>query len=157
MATKVEYKFDPFELVGIKKSEIPKDKRDELLDEIADFVLESVLSDVGSARSPVNGSKFPGLSSEYKANKIRKGARPIANLELEGDLLDSLKVRKNHKEELLTLTVDPSQMPKADGHNNFSGDSMLPERKFIPNKDKDESFRPGIVNEIKRIILDALE
>jgi hypothetical protein len=39
---------------------------------------------------------------------------------------------------------------KADGHNNFSGDSDLPRRPFIPKKD--ENFRPEIRDEIDAII-----
>ena len=44
---------------------------------------------------------------------------------------------------------------KADGHNNFSGESKLPTRQFIP-KDN-QSFRPDIKSEIQAIAEDFME
>lgn len=43
--------------------------------------------------------------------------------------------------------------PRADGHNNLSGDSLIPTRRFIPAAG--ESFRDGIAREVDRILADA--
>lgn len=45
---------------------------------------------------------------------------------------------------------DSSEVPKADGHNNFSGDSKLPKRRFIP--EKNQSFRPIIESGIEAVL-----
>lgn len=152
MATKVAFEFDPFELVGRDKSEATREQRREILDQVADYVLESVLSDVGDSRSPVTGKAFKKLDSDYAKKKKADGGTPVANLLMDGDLLDSLLVKK--KGEKLILTVSEDQMGKADGHNNHSGDSPLPKRQFIP--EEDQTFRPSIRSGIEAIIDDVL-
>ena len=142
----VTYKFDPFKVTKTKK---PKGaSKREILNEVQDFVVESVLDDVGATTSPVAGhGKFPKLTKKYR--DIKKNlARPIANLEFSGDMLDSLKAPISGSE--LTLKVSQSQNDKADGHNNHSGKSSLPLRRFIPKGS--ETFRPKILRGIKRII-----
>lgn len=153
--TRVEYTFDPFDLVGIDKSQIPKDVQSEILDAVSNLTLETVLSDVKSTRSPVTGRTFAGLSPDYAKVKKRKGGQPIPNLRLEGDLLGSLTIKKKRGE--LTLTVGDDQMGKADGHNNFSGDSKLPERNFIPDADRDQTFRPAIRGAMEDVIRGILD
>jgi len=152
VATKVAFEFDPFELVGRDRSEATQEQRRQILDQVANYVLESVLSDVGDSRSPVTGRPFKKLDSDYAKQKRSEGGTPVANLLLGGDLLDSLLVRK--KGEKLILTVSEDQMGKADGHNNFSGDSPLPRRQFVP--EEDETFRPAIRAGIEAIIDDVL-
>lgn len=147
---KVEYVFDPFELID-KDLELSKSKKKEALDEVAAYVHESVLSFIGDSRSPVNGRKFPLLNKEY-AEKEHGGNR-VSHLELDGDLLDSIVVKR--KGDALILTVTEDQQEKADGHNNFSGKSKLPLRQFIP-KDG-QNFAPEIREGIKSIIKDAIE
>ena len=51
---------------------------------------------------------------------------------------------------LLVGVFDKKEVPKADGHNNFSGESKLPKRRFIP--DEDQSFRPSIMRKINILI-----
>lgn len=139
----VKYEFAP--LKGVK---ISRDKKSELNDLIADYVKESVLADVGAGRSPVTGQPFKKLSKEY-AQKEHGGDR-TSHLELFGDMLDSLEVAVRGNK--LTLTVGKDQMAKADGHNNFSGQSKIPTRPFIPNGEDGESFRPQIEQGIESII-----
>lgn len=141
--TKVEYWFDPFEGLEIKGS-----KKKEALQEAADLLLESILSDVADGRSPVTGRKFIQLN-KYYAKKEHGGDRS-AKLELTGDLLGSLivKVKKKDGVEGIYITVPDNEQGKADGHNDFSGESKLPKRQFIPNADEAQSFRPEIRKEI---------
>jgi len=145
----VEYQFDPFELTGLKK---PRgvDKR-EILKEVGEFVLESVLDKVGGTNSPVSGhGRFKRLTKKYKARKVAQGGAPVPDLELEGDLLDSLRAPiRNGK---LVLKVTPSQNDKADGHNNHSGKSEIPTRRFIPKKKDGETFKKDIIKGMRRII-----
>jgi hypothetical protein len=147
----VEFSFDPFELVGLKPPEdVKKSELRDLYENIANYVLESVLSDVGDGRSPVNGRAFKGLSKDYKKEKVKEGGQPIPNLELHGDMMSALFC--DPKRDGIILSVADDQMDKADGHNNFSGKSKLPERKFIPDKAKGETFRPEIRNGIRDLI-----
>lgn len=144
----VKYLFNPFAITGTKKPKGVSTR--EILDEVSDFVVESVLDDVGATTSPVAGhGKFKPLSKKYK--KLKKSqAAPIPNLELEGNLLDSLKAPiKGSK---IELKVSSRENDKADGHCNFSGKSRLPVRRFIPKGTAGETFRPKIIQGIKRII-----
>jgi len=143
----VKFDFDPFE--GF---ELTKGQKSDLTEDISAFVKESVLDAVGSGRTPVAGGAFKkNLSPVY----AKKTGKKISNLELTGDLLDSLEVKvvKGHK---MRLTVSESEQDQADGHNNFSGKSNLPERQFIPNADRGQDFKKDIKKGIKEIIEDYL-
>lgn len=156
---KIEYKFDPFELAGIDIEDIPRAKRSEVLETVSNYVLESVLSDVGGKRSPVTGESFKPLSPAYKVLKKKKGGTPVPNLEMDGDMLNALKVKKGSSEISLYIPSG-KQALKADNHNKFSPESKntpVPARKFIPNASEDETFRPAIIKGIKGILKDAIE
>lgn len=146
---KVAYEFDPFELAGV---DAPKGRaRDRALNEIAEFVKTETLSYVGEGRSPVQGGAWKrSLSPEYKARKKAEGGSSFANLELSGDLLDSVDVVQK-RGNTLSLQVSGSEAAKADGHNNFSGNSELPPREFIPNASKGQTFRREIIQGIRQI------
>lgn len=156
----VEYVFNPFDFVtkkaAEKADELTKSQRAEIVNKVRDYLLEAIPSDMESQVSSVTGRPFKSLSPEYAAKKRAAGHGTKANLIFEGDLIDSIRVRKG-ADDLLKVTVLPSQMGKADGHNNHSGDSPLPRRAFIPNSDDDETFRPAIRKEIKSIIESAIE
>lgn len=154
MATRVEYEFDPFDIVGMDRALVDPDRLDEVMHEIQNFVKESVLLDVAEQLSPVNGRNFPQLSPEYKHHKEDEGGTPVPNLELTGQLMSSVVVDMSGDK--LLLTVGDDQQGKADGHNNFSGDSKLPLRRFIPNANDGETFRPKIRDGIREIIQGAL-
>lgn len=164
---KVEYEFDPFDLVGISKSDIKKGDVSSALEDVSNYVLESVLSFVGDETSPVSGrGKFKKLQKDYtdkeghrhkgyKTIKEEEGYTPEPNLLATGDMLDAVKVvRKGSK---LVLTLDGSEQDKADGHNNFSGKSELPTRRFVPNAKDDETFKPKIIAGIRSILKDYLD
>lgn len=146
---KVAFEFDPFEVLGIKP---PKDRelRDEALDRVAELVQTSVLEYVGDAKSPVKGGPWKrSLSPAYKKIKDKESGVTVANLELTGDMLDALEVVRKRGTKL-SLQIEGDEAPKADGHNNHSGDSQLPERRFIP-KDG-ETLRDTIWRDVKRIL-----
>ena len=123
------------------------------LKEIADYVKEEILSRVGSGYSPVDGyGNFPAYSKEYKKFKQEYSSASTVNLELTGAMLDALKYEINVRDGVIELGIWGDEADKADGHNNFSGKSDLPLRRFIP-KDN-QKFVAEIENGIDNIISD---
>lgn len=146
--SRVKFAFNPFETTGVK---VPKKNRDEALSAVADFVLEQVLSKVGETNSPVKGrGKFKSLSKDYRAIKRARRASPIPNLELTGAMLDALKSTPTGNR--VILEIAGKQASKADGHNNHSGDSDLPLRRFIPSNAEKETFKRDILSGIRSIL-----
>lgn len=146
---KLAFEFDPFEETGIS---VRKSVRKEALDEVAEFIKEQVLSHVGDGQSPVANGKFKKtLSSDYKKKKSEISGVTYANLELHGDMLDALEVVAKRGSKL-SLQIQGEEAAKADGHNNFSGDSNLPAREFIPNQDKGQTFKRQIWSGVKNIL-----
>lgn len=122
--------------------------------EIGEYIVEQILLDVAKKRSPVYGDAFQPLTSvPYKEKKRDEGLSAVADLQLSGDMLDSLDYRIT--DEGIEVGVYGSAAPRADGHNNLSGASQIPTRRFIP--DVGESFRTGIMREIERIVADSTE
>ena len=128
-------------------SQIPDNRQDQAKQDVGEFIRDEILRFVSSGRSPVAGRTFDKLDPNY-ANKYKGGNR-TPNLELEGDMLDSLEFE-------LTSTgieigiFDEEQQGKADGHNNFSDDSKLPTRRFIP--DENEDFNGRIMTGVRQIL-----
>ena len=120
---------------------------------MGDFLVEQILDSVGEQQSPIKGhGKFRALSKSYKAFKQEEGSGTDPNLELTGSMLDALTFRTTGSG--IELGIFGKDAPKADGHNNFSGESKLPLRRFLP--DEGESFKPSIQKEVDRIIADAV-
>lgn len=107
---------------------------------------------MASEKSPVTGKGFKPLSKSYAAYKKATGADAVPNLEDSGDMLGALDFKSTPSG--LEIGVYGSEAPKADGHNNLSGKSRIPERRFIP--DVGESFRPQIRDEIQEIVDEVL-
>lgn len=145
---KIYFDFDPEEIAGVKLS---RGRRADMQDAVADYVKESVLSSVGAGESPVSGGKWKReLSKAYAKEKGKVSSVKFSNMELHGDLLDSVDVLQKGKK--LRLTVGEDQMDKADGHNNFSGKSKLPPREFVPNAKRGQTFKRDIISGIKKIV-----
>lgn len=120
---------------------------------MGEYLKEQILTRVASSQSPISGGGFKAtLSKEYAKQKQAEVGNKKANLELSGGMLDSLgfKVTPNGIE----IGVYGSAAERADGHNNFSNTSTLPERKFLP--EEGERFKGDIEKEVKRIIEDKL-
>lgn len=148
---KVKFDFNPLKGIRIKDKSV----KDDILDQIASYVQERVLFDVGNQVSPVTGDKFPALDKDYAKRKRAEGGTPIANLELTGDMLSSLTVKRTSKG--LQLTVGSDQQEKAAGHNHWYGSPTMPRRAFIPKADSGEDFSEDILKGIQSIIDDNLE
>lgn len=157
MARKVKYDFDP--LKGVRRK-LSKEKQEEVMDDVANFVKEEVLLHVGSGKSPVSkGGSFKALSKEYKKVKRKAGAGSSPNLELTGDMLDSLVV--TNKDKFLRLEhSDSDESKKADNHNKFTSKSKrtgVPRRPYIPRDFEGESLNKKIKSGIKKIVDAAVD
>jgi len=138
------------------------DQKSLFKNEVANYLKEQVLSDVGRARSPVTGRNFVGLNKDYKKIKSKVSGSTRANLKLFGDMLDNLDVREYRDGiDIGHFGDDDEQVKKADNHNKFSAKSRktsLVRRPYIPKKD--ENYRKGIIDtieEMRQEILDSGE
>lgn len=115
--------------------------------------MEQILQRVSSRKSPITGESFTPLTSkDYKKEKKNAGLSAVADLEFSGKMLDSLDYKIDGDD--ITIGVFGEAAPRADGHNNLSGDSSLPERRFLPGKG--EGFVPAIQKQLDRIIADSV-
>ena len=128
-------------------SNVPRGELTDLKNEIAELIVDEIKINLAKGESPVSGEAFKSLSKKY-ADKEKNGNRE-PNLNLEGDLWDSIEAKFDGNR-LLVGVFDKKEVPKADGHNNFSGESRLPKRRFIP--DEDQSFKPSIMRKINILI-----
>lgn len=131
-----------------------KNKR-EIKEAIGVFLLDAIFNDTENATSPVNGRRFPALSSDYKKAKKGMGRKPIANLRLFENMLPALKVRNTQKGIKLEITSN-KEIPKAYNHN--VGDT-LPQRQFLPD-DGGEAVKPSGgqgPSQFRRSINDAID
>jgi nitrogenase molybdenum-iron protein alpha/beta subunit len=120
---------------------------------VGDFLVEQILQTVSGARSPISGESWKRtLSPMYAKEKNAEGLTAIANLESSGSMLDSLSWRATDKG--IEIGIFNEEAEKADGHNNFSGDSTLPQRRFLP--DIGQEFKSAIQKEAEKIISDEL-
>lgn len=152
MVDKVTFK------MPLRKNKELKDVKDidAVKKEIGDYLVEEILHHVGSAKSPVTGDSFDALSEKYKKFKSKISSNPIPNMELFGDMLDSLKFEIT-RTGIEVGIFDSEQAKKADNHNKFSAKSKgtaVPKRQFIPNKKEKQNFHKNILEEVEKIIKD---
>lgn len=137
-------------LSGLK---VPESIKAKVKADVGDFLVESIVSSLSRAESPVAGESFPALSKEYKAKKKADGLPPKPNLEFEGDLQDALTYKNTPNG--IEIGFFGDQAWKADGHLKFSGkENATPKRRFLP--DEGQEFKPGIQREIEKIVADAI-
>ena len=87
---------------------------------MGEFVVNEILRSVSEGKSPVSGRRqFKILDEKYA--KDEKGGDRNPNLELGGDMLDALTFKPMPGDSLEVGIFDSNEVPKADGHNNFSG------------------------------------
>lgn len=134
------------ELKGLSKQD-----RLSALDEIGEFLVEQTLVNAAESESIVKGEKIPALSSKpYKLKKRDEVGNTRANLELTGEMLDSVDYKASGNS--VTIGVYGEAALRADGHNNFSGKSSLPKRRIFPSEGQE--YKPSIQKEISKIISD---
>jgi len=140
------------ELSGLNKSQ-----KKELADQIGELLIEQALLSVADAKSPITGTAFTALSKEYAEHKMDEVGNKKPNLDVSGDMLQDLDFKINGDQ--IDWGVFGSEAPKADGHNNLSGKSKLPERRFIPAKGQtfDESILSLVKDTVDAYKADHLE
>jgi hypothetical protein len=132
---------------GIQK--VPKNQRSSVATQVGELLVDEILRKVSTGTSPVEGRcRFKILNKEYAEDE--KFGNRTPNLDLEGDMLNALDYRVTGNTKLEVGIFKSSEVPKADGHNNFSGQSKLPERRFIP--DDSEAFKKDIQGRIKQLV-----
>jgi hypothetical protein len=146
---KVKYVFDPIgDLKIVNKQAV--------LEEISELLKEEILDHVGSGKSPVSKENFPKLKKTYADDQ--KFGDDTPNLELSGDMLDSLTVRPNKgKIEVFVEGGSKLMRGKVEGHNQHDS-SLTPKirkRRFIPTED--QTFKRGIMRAIKDILEENTE
>lgn len=151
MADKLSYTFNPFKETGI---DVPKDKQDDALQDIKDYIKEQVLSFIGDGKSPVaNGKWKKTLSLGYKSKKSEQSSVGYSNLELSGDLLNHLDVNIKGNKVILKITGGSKVQDKAEGNQlgSYGGDPN-PEnaREFVPTDGR--TFRKEIISGVKDIL-----
>lgn len=133
--------------------DVPAELKEEISSEVGEFLKEQILKAVAESTSPVSGGSFKKqLSKDYKKLKESENLPGIANLEYSGQMLDSLSYKVTSKGIELGVFGEPAK--RADGHNNFSGESKLPKRQFLP--EEGQKFKSTIQQEIDKIIRDKL-
>ena len=131
-----------------------KETKDKIKQEVGDFLIEQTLSYISDSRSPIAGGKFKkSLSTQYAKNKSKSGRPAKANLEFYGDLLEELDYRPT-SDGIEIGYINSSEALKADGHNNLSGKSKLPERRFLPSDN--QTYKDSIQREVNKIINDEI-
>ena len=134
-------------IINLDLSGIPEEDRDDAKQEVIDFLKEQLLVDYSNRLSPVDGKTWKGLSPDYKEFKATISSDVSANMELNGDMLDSLEVRDRDGNSIEAGFFDSKQAIKA--FNHTTGDTV-PKRPLIPRPK--EEFRPGIMDEINSIL-----
>jgi hypothetical protein len=128
--------------------DVPDSLKPRLFDQVGEYVVEQVLADLSDQRSPVTGRAFKALSEEYAKEK----GQDEADLDASGGMIRQLDWVING--DRLEIGVFGEAALRADGHNNLSGKSKLPERRFIP--DVGQTFRPEIREGVRQVIHDVL-
>lgn len=132
---------------------LPLKVKERIANDVGHYLVEQTLVAMNEKKSPVSGEgSFKALSKGYKKKKLEEIGSGEANLEFDGVLKDELDFEVTDKG--VSIGVFGERAPAADGHNNLSGKSHLPTRRFLP--DIGQNYKSEIKKEVERIIADAL-
>jgi hypothetical protein len=144
-------KFKPYKLDVLNEFDIsiPKSERRAALEAAADALKEAMLDYIGEGESPVsNGKWVRKLSKKYEEFKGELSSADFANLELTGEMLDSLSVEVEKNK--LVIDVGSDQYGKAEGHiTGEYGENWKKRypRQFMPQGE--QKFKRDILQQIK--------
>ena len=133
-----------------------EDKQD-LLEEVAEYLKFTMLDFIGDRKSPVDGKTFENLSPKY----AKKVGHKYSDLQFEGDMLDALDYKiKPRKLEIDIGFFDKLQAAKAYGHTTgMEGhpwlDGVTPQRKIIPIEG--ETFDEEIIQGLEQVISEFID
>lgn len=139
------FEIDLFEGVNISEA-----RKDQAARDVGEYLVSEINMRLDSSNSIVSGiSRFPGLTSKYKKKKMAEGGSSSPDLELSGAMRDAISYRTTASGVEVGV-YKRKQALKADGHNNFSGLSLLPTRRFLP--DKNQSLKSGVQRAVDEIV-----
>lgn len=143
------YEFDPFEELGI---EVPRSKRKEALEAAAELLKVEMLDYIGAGKSPVSGGKWVrSLTPAYAERKAEQSSAGFANLELTGDMLDSLTVEASGSS--LVIDVGEDQRDKATGHlTGIYGEHSKRERPRMFMPQGNQTFKRDILRKLRDVL-----
>ena len=145
--------------INLKRKLSKIENKQAALDEVGEFIRDSILDHLGEASTPVSGGAYKAtLSPDYKKFKSKISGNTSANMELYGDMLDSLEYKIDESAGTVTIGIfDESEARKAYGHHTgFKGHPNAKmrgnknKRQFIPNSS--QSFKDEITRGIQRIL-----
>ncbi len=132
---------------------LPLKVKKRIQEDVGNYLVEQTLVAMNEKKSPVQGEGgFKALSKNYRKRKLEEVGSGEANLEFDGVMKDELNFypTKNGIE----IGVYGERARAADGHNNLSGKSSLPTRRFLP--DEGQTYKKSIQAEVDRIVADAI-
>ena len=134
--------------LNLNLSDIPEGNRKEAKQEVGEYLVNETIRYMEEGRSPVAGEQpLSKLGKDYAADEHNGDRTPTLNAT--GRLRESLQFRSTDKGVEIGI-FHKSQQGKADGHNNFSGKSQLPQRRFVPLSR--QSYRSEIMANVDRIL-----
>lgn len=148
-AVKTSSEIDLFD--GIK---LPNAAKKKVAKEVGELLIDATLLKVGNQKSPIEGLGWSKLSKKYKAFKLSKNRPGEANIEFSGKTLDAYKAKVKSNGILEMGVFGNKTAPIADGHNNLSGKSSLPLRRWLP--DKGDTYKGDIQSDVDSIIREAV-
>lgn len=149
---KVTYNFDLSEFLEKKGA---KGKKREIKKAVGDFLVSAVIDDMNNSTSSVTGRKFRKLDKEYVKDKLKKGGSSNPDLELFGNLKESIEFKQKSDSVEVGVFGGVNAL-KAETHNlGTQKDRGVPQRQFLPIGSEEGNkgqFRPQIRKEIVKII-----
>lgn len=132
---------------------LPARVKKRIREEVGQYLVEQTLVAMNEKKSPVQGEGgFKALSPMYKKKKLDEVGSGEANLEFFGIMKDELNFEATDNG--IAIGVFGERALAADGHNNLSGKSQLPTRRFLP--DEGQNYKKNIQREVDRIIADVV-
>lgn len=132
--------------------ELTASQKKQIRNEVGEFLIEQTLSSLAASKSPLgNIGSFEPLSPEYRKKKKAEGLPGKPNIERSGKTKNSLTYRPTANG-IEIGHFKKSEAGIADGHNNFSGFSPLPKRRYLPDVGGVDLYTNTINKEIARII-----
>ena len=120
--------------LNLNLSDIPEENRKAVKQEVGEYLVNETIRYMEEGRSPVAGEQpWSKLDKDYAAEEHNGDRTPTLNAT--GRLRESLQFRSTDDGVEIGI-FHKSQQGKADGHNNFSGKSQLPQRRFVPSSVK---------------------
>lgn len=131
---------------------VPEDDREDAALDAGEAALEKIVDYMDRQKSPVKGFRrnFERLQNErYKAYKQKRVGNKKANLRLTGNMIESLDVDADDDSFTISVVGNSSDIAKA--YNHIEGDTVA-SRPFLPNEDRNQTFKADVVKAIKEAI-----